>query len=321
MMLQPIWPILISAVVLLAATAVWAWRHWPRQSRGSRLTSVLRILLAVAAVVVGLHPVGALQVEVPRERPVDIVVVLDRTTSMGAQDWERERPRMSGAAADLDELIRTVAGSRVAVVVFDDEARLAVPFTTDATTLSGFWRTAGWRPSTKASGSDISVAAGLTTQVLREAKEERPGHSRYLIYLGDGEQTAETPPASFAPARELVSGALVLGYGSRAGGPMTTSPESAELIRLDGEVQLSRIDEGALKAIAEQLGAEYRHRTSLGDLPELTTEGAAPIVTETVPGQEYYWIVALAAALGLLALIGLCVTGIRSAREELNGAH
>lgn len=320
MMLQPIWPVLAAASVLLVATGVWAWRQRRGQSRGDRLASAARLLLALAAVVIGLHPVGTLQVSVPQEKTTDVVVVVDRTTSMGARDWAGDRPRMDGVAADLSELVRGVAGSRVAVIVFDDEARLAVPFTTDATTLDGFWSTLGWRPSTKASGSDISVASALAEQVLRRAAEERPDHDRYVVYLGDGEQTTESAPATFGSVRELVSGALVLGYGTPEGGSMTVSDDSEELIRIDGEVATSSIDESALRGIADQLGGDYAHRTRAGGLPELVPPESTGTVTETVPGDEYYWILAIVAAGGAAILLWGAVSGLRAAREELSDA-
>ncbi|WP_235736271.1 VWA domain-containing protein [Nocardioides alcanivorans] len=217
--------------------------------------------------------------------------------------------------------MQQLAGSRVAVIVFDDDARLAVPFTTDVTTLAAFWETVGWRPSAKASGSDVSVAAELAEHVLRRAAEERPDHERYVVYVGDGEQTAEAAPASFAPVQELVSGALVLGYGTPSGGRMTVSDDSDEPIRIDGKVQLSKIDESALKAIAEQVGGEYAHRAAAGDLPELVASGPTETATETVPGDEYYWIVAVVAVGGLLWLLWVSVAGLRSAREELADGH
>ncbi|WP_235736272.1 hypothetical protein [Nocardioides alcanivorans] len=96
MMLQPIWPVLAGALLLLAATAVWAWCQWSTMSRGDRAGAVVRLTLAAAVVVIGLRPVGTLQVSVPQEKRTDVVIVLDRTTSMGAQDWAGNRPRMEG---------------------------------------------------------------------------------------------------------------------------------------------------------------------------------------------------------------------------------
>lgn len=320
MMFQPIWPVLVGAVLLMVASVIWARRERSNPSGRGRVTAVVRVVLAVAAVAIGLHPVGTVRVSEPVETTVDLVLVIDRTTSMGARDFAGDRPRMDGAAADLNGVVEAVAGAHLAVVVFDDDARLAVPFTTDATTVSTFLGAVGWRPAVKASGSDISVAAELTERVLRQAAADRPDHDRYLVYVGDGEQTAETPPSSFGPLSELLSGSMVLGYGTRSGGPMAASVEGNELVEIDGEVQTSRIDEEALQTIADQLGASYHHRVKAGDLPELVAPTSVSRTTELRPGTEIYWIIALAASGGLAVLLWMSATALRAAREEVADA-
>jgi Ca-activated chloride channel homolog len=313
--LRPEWVVLVPAVVLLGATLWWA-RHHPTARPADRVMVSVRVALAVAAVAIGLHPVDTVRVGATRETDVDLVLVVDRTTSMGARDLTGDRPRMAGVAADLGALLDQVAGARVAVVVFDDDARLAVPFTADATTVAGYLQVVGWRPSAKATGSDISVGIGLTRDVLTQAAAEHPDHRRYLVYAGDGEQTAESAPASFAPLRSLVDGALVLGYGTPEGGPMTTTDSGDDLIRIRGEVQVSRYDEAALRTVADQLGATYEHRTGPGPLPDVVEPGTAESGA-LVPGREYYWLVALGAAAGLLVLLGGATAALRAVREEV----
>jgi len=318
-MLQPLWPLLAAALLLFAATLVWAVRVWPHRAGRARWEVAARVVLAVAAVAIGVHPVGAVRVDLPVQTTTDLVLVVDRTTSMGAQDYAGHQPRMTGVAGDLTELVDQLAGAQVAVVVFDNDARLAVPFTTDVTTVSTFLSAVGWRPALKATGSDIGVAADLTEQVLRKAAKDRPDHRRYLVYVGDGEQTASSPPASFMGLADLVSGSLVLGYGTSKGGPMTQSEQEDEPIRIDDEVQLSRIDEGALRSIADQLGGEYQHRTKAGPLPELVPPGASTRASELRPGKEIYWMIALAAGAVLFVLLWSSVMALRAAREEVSG--
>jgi Ca-activated chloride channel homolog len=318
--LDPLWPLLVGGVALLVATGVWARRAWPLVSTGGRVVVVTRMVLAVLAVAIGLHPVGALRTSPVQETTTDLVVVLDRTTSMSAQDYGGGRPRMDGAAADLAALVRANSGAEISVVVFDDDARVAVPFTTDVTTVSGFLDTVGWRPTAKASGSDVAVAVDLVGQVLHHAAADRPDHERYLVYAGDGEQTAATAPGSFESLRELVSGTLVLGYGTEAGGEMIQSVEGDEPVTLGGEVQLSRIDQARLSAIADQLGGTYAHRTGAGALPDLVPPSSRGSVSALVPGAELYWIIALVAAAALLVLLCSATTAARTAHEEVSGA-
>lgn len=317
MMLQPIWTILVPALMLLVFTAVWAVRQWSVGTGPARMGAIVRLGLATLAALIGLHPVASVQVNVARESPADVVVLLDRTTSMGALDFDGDQPRMVGAAADLTDLVGELAGARIAVIVFDDDARLAVPFTTDATSVTSFLQTVGWRPASRASGSDVSVAVELAQQTLREAGADRPDHERHLIYVGDGEQTAETARQSFEPLRDLVTSSLVLGYGTETGAPMRESPDGDALVRLDGQVQTSKIDQSVLRGIAEETGGTYHHRTRAGDLPDLGVEPAPGPRTELRAGAEYYWILALIAAGGLCLLGWSSVSALRAVREEV----
>jgi len=323
MMLDPSWALAVPAALLLAVTAIWSGLRWSATSAAGRGRLLLRLLATVAALVVTLHPVGAHRVDQPVERATDVIVVMDRTTSMGAQDYHGHQPRMTGAVADVTAVLRAVAGSRVAIVVFDDDARVAVPFTTDTGAAVTFIETMGWRPSSKASGSDIGVAATLTEELLQRAATERPEHHRYLLYVGDGEQTATAAPDSFASSRALLDGALVLGYGTTHGGPMAADDDprkAGELIRIDGQVQLSRTDPEALRAIAGELGGSYVHRAAPGTPPAFVPPAAAESRSELVAGREYYWWLALGAAAGLLVLLGAAAGALRVAHEEVADA-
>jgi Ca-activated chloride channel homolog len=320
MMFQPSWALLIASVALLAATLVWTARHWTSQAAPGRALAGVRLLVAAAVVVITAHPTGTVQVAVPRETTTDLLLVIDRTASMGALDHDGTQSRMDGVSADLSALVERLGGAQVAVVVFDDDARLAVPFTTDVTATTSYLRNVGWRPSTRASGSDISVAAELAGTVLDQAAAARPTHDRYVVYVGDGEQTAESEPASFDALADKVSGALVLGYGTSAGGPMPVMQGSKDLITIGGDVQRSRLDAAALRTIARQLGGSYEHRTGPGPLPELVPPASVRNATELRPGREVYWIIALAVGAGLLVLLWTSVAGLRAAREEVTHA-
>ncbi len=322
MIWQPIWVVLVPAVAVFALSIWVAQSRWSTAGSTDRLLASLRVVLAAAAVLIGLHPVGAVQVSVPRERPVDLVVLLDRTTSMGALDFAGDRPRMAGASADLADLVAQVAGARIAVIVFDDEARLAVPFTTDATTVTSFGQTIGWRPAAKASGSDISVAVELAEKTLQAAASEKPEHDRYLVYFGDGEQTAQTAPRSFEPLRELIDSGLVLGYGSEKGAPMREAPDSKQLVTSAGQVQTSKFDPTTLRTIAAELDSPFHHRLGGEPVPELNAALAAKPTSELRPGREYYPFIAIVGAVGVLVLLGQSVRSLREVRREVtDGAN
>jgi Ca-activated chloride channel family protein len=92
-----------------------------------------------------------------------------------------------------------------------------------------------------------------------------------VVYVGDGENTAEGEQASFAEIEDLVDGGIVLGYGTEEGAKM---PEADDLSTDDGYVYdqdrnedaISRIDEDNLRTIAAELDVDYEHRTEPGGM-------------------------------------------------------
>ena len=95
-----------------------------------------------------------------------------------------------------------------------------------------------------------------------------------MFYLGDGEQTTDLPPQSFAALAAYLDGGAVLGYGTSEGGPMPEffpptdlhqfgeeepepDPEAETSYIQDpaGGDAISRIDEAALQTIANASSA------------------------------------------------------------------
>lgn len=250
--------------------------------------SVLRTWrLLVSAVLLVAILVWPLLPKEPEPMPggaADIVLVIDRTTSMGATDWNGTQPRAAGVATDIEAIAAAAPNARFAVVVVDNAARVSMPWTTDTRALVTLGRTVGWREIQHGAGSTIGSGTSVAGDLLQLSAERRPDTPRYLIYLGDGEQTSDRDSDPIAPLTELLDGALVLGYGTREGATMPTSPGSNELVEINGEPQKSRIDEARLQQLAKELEGRYEHRTGPGPVEvwEAATAPAPPPPEEPV---------------------------------------
>lgn len=311
MTVTPLWP-LLAAVAAVLALHVWASRGALRSGAVWRRGTILLLLGAVS-----LQPAITGSDDPPTPTATDVVLVIDRTTSMGAQDYDGTNPRMEGVAADVTALVAAMPSARYTVVVMDNDARIAVPWTTDTTAVVTFAETMGWREESYGIGSDISVGKPVAEQLLDDSAQSRPQARRFLLYLGDGEQTMEALPASFDTLAPLLTDALVLGYGTEQGGRMTLRPDTEELVERDGVPQLSHIDEGALQGIADELGGTYRHRSTSGGL-DFWADGAGAATGETgSPDYSLAWLLAIAAA-AVLALDGwFTLRMARRARREV----
>jgi len=245
----------------------------------------------------------------------DIVIVVDTTASIIAEDWNGDEPRLAGVRADVQTIVDAYPGARFALISFDAAAQLRLPLTTDATALMSSLDVMLPEITDQSRGSSISIANRMLADTLSAAAKSSPDRSRMVFYLGDGEQTSSSEPESFTSSAKYVDGGVVLGYGTAEGGPMKKTTGRApgsgpsgsgaqDYIEYQGERAMSVIDEDNLKKISEQLGVEYQHRTAdaeiaLPEAPSSTTDYATSGEVGNVI--ELYWILALV----LIALVAV----------------
>lgn len=238
----------------------------------------------------------------------DVVLVVDTTASIVAEDWNGKEQRLEGVREDVQKIVDRYPGARFALITFDANAQLRLPLTTDATALMSSLDVLRPEVTTQSRGSSIGVANTLLAKTLQSAAKAAPDRSRMVFYFGDGEQTTSSSPESFGSSAKYVDAGAVLGYGTTEGGPMriTSGTGSSDdgYIEYQGQPARSVIDEKNLGTIAKELGVEYEHRTAdaapkLPDAPASTTDYAASGEVGNVI--ELYWMFALV----LLAL--LCV--------------
>jgi Ca-activated chloride channel family protein len=308
----------LIAVGALAAIGLVVWRLVADADH--RASWFPRLFLVLACVALALRPglpEGSAQQVVA---DIDVVLVVDSTTSMVAEDWD-DGPRLEGVRADVQQLIEAYPGARFSLITFDNSASQRLPLTTDVDAVMSALEVLTPPTTAYARGSDIGVAAPLLAQVLtaQEAASDEfaqastvtaaaSSRAQFVFYFGDGEQTAETDPTSFAGASSLVAGGQVLGYGTDEGGRMQVDTgragddEATEYLQYEGSDALSMIDEENLSTIAADLGVGYAHRSpdaplALPDPPRVSASltDSASVGART----ELSWILALVVA-GLL---------------------
>ncbi|NUO91175.1 MAG: VWA domain-containing protein [Dermatophilaceae bacterium] len=261
------WPLLLVLLVAVLAAIWWnpSSRTVPGESRAThwRLTAAA-LLLALAAV----RPaVPGEQVDTTAAN-LNVYFVVDTTSSIIAEDYGDERPRIEGVAADIAAIADALPGARYSVVTFDQDARVRLPLTTDTTALDAAVETLLPESYEVSRGSSVTQAKDRLTSLLEQAAARAPERGRVVYYLGDGEQTAAEPPAPFDVAKGLVNGGAVLGYGTTEGGRMKATRSRFDSSRSyikdpsTGEDARSVISEDTLRAIAGQLGLPYLHRES-----------------------------------------------------------
>ncbi|SEB37218.1 Ca-activated chloride channel family protein [Microbacterium hydrocarbonoxydans] len=311
MIFQPVLNIFLLVLLCAPVAALAVLALVKAKGRGRALWA-MRLVLLLACFVLFLRPGipgGATQT---LATDTDIVLVVDTTASIVAEDWDGDQPRLDGVRADVQAIVDEYPGARFALITFDASADLRLPLTTDTTALVSSLEVLRPEVTSQSRGSSIGIANELLADTLSNAAESSPDRSRMVFYFGDGEQTVTSAPEPFDGSEKLTDAGAVFGYGTAEGGPMklttgSVGDSSSEYIEYEGANALSVIDEKNLEAIAAELGVPYEHRTAdaepeLPEAPSTTTSYAESGSVGSVT--ELYWI----AALVIVALLGVELT-------------
>lgn len=327
MIIQPVLNIFLL-ILLCAPVAVLAVLGLRAAKGRDRYLWALRLLMLLACFFMFLRPGipgGATQT---LATDTDIVLLVDTTASIVAEDWKDGEPRLDGVRHDVQEIVDEYPGARFALITFDAAATLRMPLTTDTTALISSLDVLRPEVTSQSRGSSIGIANRLLSETLSNAAKASPDRSRMVFYFGDGEQTVTSSPEPFSGSEKYTDAGAVLGYGTAEGGPMklTTggvdSSGAAEYIEYQGEQALSVLDEGNLKLIAEQLGVDYQLRSASTELT--LPKAPATTVNYSESGSvgnvtELYWIAALVVVVLLgveLARASMLVARLRLLRPE-----
>lgn len=213
-------------------------------------------LVTVAAIIVALaRPVWGVAEEVVTAEGVSIVVVLDVSRSMDAQDVMPSRLDRARLAAR--EIFERSEGSQFALILFAREAIIQFPLTTDSTSALNFLNAASTRSITR---QGTAIGAGL--ELALDTIDERISSQSVIILLSDGENHDGDPLsiAELAAARGIQI--HTIGYGTMQGAQIPEYDDRGELIGYisdgAGNVVQSRLEPELLQEIADITGGTYQ---------------------------------------------------------------
>jgi Ca-activated chloride channel family protein len=263
-----------------------------RQFRGLALWTALGLAIVALA-----RPQWGEEVQEVTYRGLDLIVALDCSTSMLAEDLKPNRDRFG-------------------LVAFAGTAFLQCPLTIDYGAAKMFLDLVD-TSLFKTQGTDLAAAV---TTAIRGFGDERRG-DRVLLVVSDGEGQAEGLESAIAAAKAAQVRVYTIGIGSPNGVPIPIRDTNGRLegYKKDrrGEVVLTRLNEEDLARLALETGGTYfPARPGEKELDELVAaigklsrgEGRA---TLTIHRQERYaWF--LAPALILLAVDAAWPVGRRA---------
>ena len=287
-----------TGLVQQLAPAVRPWR---------RTLKAVLVTAAVAALAVSLiGPRFGTELRTVERRGVDLVVAMDVSSSMKAQDVAPSRLRR--AKKEVREMVGTLAGDRVGLVLFAGEGFVQCPLTTDYNAFRMFLDVAepGQVP---VPGTSFEAALDAGLQAFSAARPPsdstaRPdqNRARVLLVLSDGENHIGDLDAIKDKARSEGVTLFAAGVGTEGGGRIPVYRNGRQVsVKRDGRGQIvrTRLDEAALTSLADE-GAYFRigsTSSALSDLPTALSQLSTTAVAEerfTDYAEMYQWPLAVA---------------------------
>ncbi len=311
---------LLALVAVPVAAALFAWASARRREALRRFAgpsdafadSVARrrrwqaalVVAAVLGTAVALGgPRYGTQLREVRQEGLDVIVALDVSESMHAEDVAPSR--LDKAKYEIEHLLAGLAGSRVGLVVFAGEAFLQCPLTSDFGAVRLFLDAA--EPSLiPTQGTDFGEALRVAAQAFDVADGNPDGggeaRARALLIVSDGENHAGGFRPALAALEDEGVAVFAAGVGETEGAPIPVYRQNRLAgYKTDrtGQTVESRLDEASLRDLVEG-GAYYRIGRSASDLPEITDAFArldrGPVASEAFEtwAEQFQWPLAFA---------------------------
>ncbi|HPF38649.1 MAG TPA: VWA domain-containing protein [Phycisphaerae bacterium] len=225
----------------------------PQSSAARRIVKAALLFLAVTCIAVALlGPRWGLQIVPVQKRQLDVVICLDVSRSMLADDAGMSR--LDRAKDDIERLLDNVAGGNVGLVTFAGGAELACPLTDDLAFFRLILDDVGIH-SAPVGGTNI----GKAILAAREAFGPPAARTRAIILMTDGEDHGATAidEATIAQENDIQVFCVGIGDDKRGGLVPASEKNRRDYVMYNNQQVWSKLDPAKLAAIARAGGGEY----------------------------------------------------------------
>ena len=219
----------------------------PLYSKYKHTVKFILLLLALSTLIIAwANPQWGTKREKVKRKSVDVFIALDISQSMMAEDIGPNR--LERARKFAQQLVGTLKGNRMGIIVFAGNAYLQMPLTTDYAAAQLFLRSANPNQA-PTQGTAISDAIDLAQQSFEEDNKQH----KAIIIITDGE-THDQETIDFAQ-QAAEDGLLIytIGVGTLRGGLIPTFIGGREDYKRDqtGNPVRSTLNEQMLRDLAD----------------------------------------------------------------------
>ncbi len=193
---------------------------------------------------------------------IDLIVALDTSSSMRAQDFKPDR--FAKAKREISSLISRLKGDRIGIVVFSGVSFLQCPLTLDYRAAKLF---------TEAMEVDMlprpGTAIGDAIRTAIRAFDHKGQQKKVVVLITDGEDHGSRPIEAAEQAQAMGVKIFCIGIGKPEGEPIPILDSKGRAAGYkkdeEGNVILSRLGDQTLREIALKTGGSY-YRATTGEL-------------------------------------------------------
>jgi len=261
---QALWLLFLLPAVLVPA---YAWYFW-RKGRALRVlashemlarinntVSLRKQVLKAALLVLGFtsivialtEPKWNPQPQQIRRKGRDVVILLDTSRSMLAEDLTPNRLERSKIA--IQDLLEVLAGDRIAIITFAGNATVKCPLTQDY----AFVRMALADISTESNSRGGTMIGDALRKATDEVFDQQSREYKDVILITDGEDHDSFPVQAAEKAAKEGVRILAIGLGDDATGariPITGPDGKRTFLKYQGQEVWAKLDSDTLRRIA-----------------------------------------------------------------------
>jgi Ca-activated chloride channel family protein len=214
------------------------------------------IVLAIASLIMALaNPQLGNRIEKVKRKGIDVMVALDVSNSMMAEDIKPNR--MERAKQVINRLLEKLTNDRIGLIVFAGKAYLQMPITVDYSAARLYLQnvSTGMVPTQ-------GTAIGAAIELANESFQTKEKKYKALVLITDGENHEDDAIDAAKIAAEAGVKIFTIGVGTAAGAPIPVY-NSGTIVDFkkdeQGSIVLSKLNEDALIEISKAANGNYFH--------------------------------------------------------------
>jgi len=209
------------------------------------------LLLALMALIFTIaSPQFGTRLQTVQRKGIELIIALDVSNSMNAQDIEPSR--LERAKQAIARLTDKLVNDRLGLIVFAGQAYTQLPITSDYASAKMFLSNINTK-LVPTQGTAIGSAINLAIKSF----SQQDNVNRAIIIITDGENHEDDAISAAQQAAEIGIKVYTIGMGSSRGGPIPDGKSGNFLRDKEGNVVITNLNEAMLQQIAAAGNGQY----------------------------------------------------------------